>query len=258
MITVSLSRFDPIVAPPCVPAGERIYAIGDIHGRIDLFQALLDQIRRDNEARDPATVRLILLGDIIDRGPASAELVARCRALSERSDRFVVLKGNHEAMMVDALGGNLHALALWLRNGGDAALASWGVDAALIAEGPPHKCIADARAHVPAATIAWLRALPTTLRIGDYLFVHAGIRPGVPLADQTEPDLLWIRREFLDSGADHGLVVVHGHSISARGPELRANRIGIDTGAYRTGSLTALMLEGSDRLLLSTGPGEAA
>ncbi len=236
-----------------IPAGERVYAIGDVHGRLDLLQALVGQIRRDNAARPAAHVRLVLLGDIIDRGPDSAAIVDRCRALSARSDAFVVLKGNHEAMMLDALGGNVNALAVWLRHGGDAALASWGVEAELIAGGPTRACLAAARRQVPTETIDWLTTRPTSLRIGGYLFVHAGIRPDVPIARQTAQDMLWIRHEFLESEAVHPHVIVHGHSIEEE-VDMRANRIGIDTGAYRTGKLTALMLEGGDHAVLSTAP----
>lgn len=257
MALIATSRSDRLEACPSVPAGERVYAIGDIHGRLDLFETLIADIRKDNEARKPAQVRLILLGDLIDRGAHSAELVERCRMLAQRSDRFTVLKGNHEAMMVDSLRGNLNALGLWLRSGGDAALASWGVDPAAIATGPSQVCLAAARAHVPAAALAWLEHLPRIMRRGDYVFVHAGVRPGVALAHQAEEDLMWIRREFLDSEDDYGAVVVHGHSIESA-VEMRRNRIGIDTGAYRTGRLTALMLEDSDRSLLSTEPGGGA
>ncbi len=243
----------PTSCPPArIAEGERIYAIGDIHGRLDLFEALVAQIRRDNEARGPARVRLILLGDLIDRGPDSAELVARCRALASRSAAFLVLKGNHEAMMVDALRGNLNALALWLRSGGDAALRSWGVAPGLLRNGASPALFEASRRLVPADLLAWLDALPLSHLAGDYLFVHAGIRPGVPFASQSAQDMLWIRREFLDSDADHDVVVVHGHSITDKGVVIQPNRIGIDTGAYRTGVLTALALEEDRRWTIST------
>lgn len=242
---------------PSIPDGERVYAIGDIHGRLDLFRLLVARIRADNAARGPARVRLVLLGDLVDRGPDSAGLVERCRALAARSDAFVVLKGNHEAMMLDALAGNLNAMAVWLHNGGDAALASWGVDEAAFADGPTRACLAAARRQVPAEVIGWLAGLPASHRVGDYLFVHAGIRPDVPIARQTPQDMMWIRREFLDSEAAHPHVIVHGHSIADE-VEMRPNRIGIDTGAYRTGVLTALMLEGTERVVLATAPGAGA
>lgn len=256
-----MARLDPLPVPSAssgaqVPAGMRIYAIGDIHGRLDLFQSLIAAIRRDGERRAPARTMLILLGDLIDRGPDSAALVDRCQALASRSSAFIVLKGNHEAMMVDALAGNLNALKVWLGTGGAAALASWGVEPALLDAGSMGEILAEAQSRVPAKTRTWLQRLPTSKRIGDYLFVHAGIRPGVPLAGQAVEDLLWIRRDFLASDEDHGCVVVHGHSI-AEHAEVRPNRIGIDTGAYRTGVLTSLMLEGCERILLSTVAGQA-
>ena len=241
-----------IASLPCIPDDQRVYAIGDIHGRLDLFERLIATIREDNAARGAADVRIILLGDLIDRGPSSAAIVERCRAFADRSDKFVVLKGNHEAMMVHAVRGNFSALALWLRSGGDATLCSWGMPAELVRDATFPELIAAAQQHIPVDVLAWLDALPLTQRIGSYLFVHAGIRPGVALAKQTPEDLMWIRQEFLDSPDDHSFIVVHGHSISEDGPVIQPNRIGIDTGGYRTGVLTALALEGDRRWTLAT------
>ena len=244
---------DKIAPPPRrLPPGERVYAIGDIHGRLDLFERLLGMIRRDNATRTPAHVQLVLLGDLIDRGPESAELVRRCMKFAEQTNQFVVLKGNHEAIMVESLSGDFAALSLWLEFGGDAALSSWGIDAALIEEGASTELLRTARSLVPKKTLAWLRKLPLTWQSGDYLFVHAGIRPGVELAQQMEEDLLWIRGEFLGSDTDHACLVVHGHSISEHGVVVRNNRIGIDTGAYRTGILSALAIEGDQHWTLAT------
>ena len=238
---------------PRIPEGERVYAIGDVHGRLDLFEQLVSLIRRDNAGRSPARVTLICVGDIIDRGPDSAEIVRRCMLFGERTDRFVVLKGNHEAMLVDSLSGNFLALSLWLRSGGDAALSSWGVSDDLVATGPSKELVRAARALIPAKTRAWLGDLPLLCRRGDYLFVHAGIRPGIDIDLQTPEDLLWIRGEFLRSEADHhGIVVVHGHSVSDGGVVSKPNRIGVDTGAYRTNILSATMLEADERWVLST------
>lgn len=237
---------------PRIPAGERVYAIGDIHGRLDLLEELVAAIRADTEARGPARVRIILIGDIVDRGPASAAIVDRCMTFTARTDTFVVLKGNHEAMMVDSLRGNFIALALWLRHGGNAALRSWGVPDELITGGASPQLIRAARECVPAEVIAWMAALPLMRQIGDYLFVHAGIRPGRPIDQQVAEDLLWIRREFLDSEADEGVVVVHGHTISET-VTIRPNRIGIDTGAYRSNILSAIALEDDQRWILATG-----
>lgn len=237
---------------PRIPDHERIYAIGDIHGRLDLFERLVALIREDNDTRGAANVRLILLGDIVDRGPASAALIERCRAFAGRSERFVLLKGNHEAMMVHAVRGNYSALALWLRSGGDATLRSWGVPDDLVRDAPFPELLDGVRQRISADVLAWLDALPLTQRVGDYLFVHAGIRPGVALAKQTAEDMMWIRHEFLENDDDHSVVVVHGHSISEEGVVIQPNRIGIDTGGYRTGVLTALALEGEQRWTLAT------
>lgn len=227
-----------------LPSGERVYAIGDVHGRLDLLADLIAAIRRDNDARPTAEVRVILLGDLVDRGPASADVLTRCQALAARHDRFIVLKGNHEAVLVDALDGSFPALAFWLRHGGDATLASCGVAADLAGGGASLDLMAAAKAHVPADTVAWLRDLPLTLRRGDCLFVHAGIRPGVPLSRQTPTDLLWIRDDFIESTVGHPYLVVHGHTIEDGEPVVRNGRLGIDTGAYRTGRLTAACIEG--------------
>jgi serine/threonine protein phosphatase 1 len=236
-----------------IPDGQRVYAIGDVHGRMDLLEQLIARIRSDNAERPRASVRVILLGDIVDRGPEAAALVHRCMAWTARSDRFVVLKGNHEAMMVHALRGNFTALALWLGQGGAATLTSWGVPDDVLRDGPSIELMDEANRRIPAAVLNWLDALPLTLRVGGYLFVHAGIRPGIALADQTAEDMLWIRREFLESDASHPLVVVHGHSESDDGIVERPNRIGIDTAAYRTHRLSALALEADTRWTLATG-----
>jgi serine/threonine protein phosphatase 1 len=240
-----------------IPDRSRVYAIGDVHGRLDLLEELVAGIRADNAARAPADVRIVLLGDIVDRGPDSAAIVGRCMAFTDRTDRFMVLRGNHEAMMVDAIGGNLLALSLWLRHGGGPALRSWGVPEALIGAGASPDLLRAARDHVPAEVVQWLATLPLTWTLGDYLFVHAGIRPGCALAEQKTEDLLWIRKDFLESAEDEGFVVVHGHSISDDGIVVRPNRIGIDTGAYRTDVLTALALEGTERWTLATGGASA-
>lgn len=221
----------------------RVYAIGDIHGRLDLFERMIAIIKRDHAARLPVPTQIVLLGDLIDRGPDSAKLVRWSRTLVEQSDRFVVLKGNHEAMMTDALNGNFAALELWWEHGARETLASWGVPNAQIEWGPGVELLQAARCAVGADTLAWLAALPLTVRHEEYLFVHAGVRPGVDLKHQSERDLLWIRREFLDSKADHGAVVVHGHSIHESGPQILGNRIGIDSGAFRTGRLSAIGVE---------------
>ncbi len=236
---------------PFEPA-QRVYAVGDVHGRLDLFERLIELIRVDSAARPAVSTRLILLGDVIDRGPQSAELVRRLIRYTRATDKIVVLKGNHEAMMVEALLGDRRALPAWLAHGGDATLLSWGTPPAVL-QGRSLTAIRRlARQVVSEDELAWLDNLPLAYRWGGYLFVHAGIRPGVALEDQAPEDLLWIGDEFLNSTAQHPAVIVHGHSIRHGSAEVLPNRIGIDTGAYSSGRLTCLGLEGSQSWTLST------
>lgn len=229
---------------------ERVYAVGDLHGRFDLFRALMRTIERDHAARTPSATRIVLLGDIIDRGPDSARLVRGCMRLSQLNSRFVVLRGNHEEMMVHALRGDLWAFRAWLDFGGRETLLSWGASPALTDDMPGIRELRAAAQLVGRDVIDWLARLPLTLRHEDHLFVHAGIRPGVALERQVPRDLLWIGEEFLDSEEDHGVTVVHGHTIVENGPEVRGNRVGLDTGAYRSGRLTAMGLERGERWFL--------
>jgi serine/threonine protein phosphatase 1 len=239
------------VLPAAIPAGKRVYAIGDIHGRLDLFDELLGKIETDNAARAPAETQIILLGDLIDRGPQSAGVVQRARANDLGFARMECLMGNHELSLLNILDGEVRWLSSWLAYGGRSALRSWGIDDDLLRNGLPEEIVEAARNALPHEDQRWLRSLPLQQRVGDYLFVHAGIRPGIAIDKQLETDLLWIREEFLESPLRHGAVVVHGHTITAEVDE-RHNRIGIDTGAYKSGRLTALGLEGSERWYLTT------
>lgn len=235
-----------------VPDGVRAYAVGDIHGRLDLFEAIVERIEADR-AGWTGEVEVVLLGDYVDRGPDSAALLERLSAPLPGWARWTLLRGNHEQAMLDAIEGvgGRRMLRLWLDNGGCEAVRSYGVPAPIAYSDELDVIAEQLRARVPARHLELLRGLKLTHRIGDYLFVHAGIRPGVALDEQDERDLLWIRGEFLDNEGDHGCVVVHGHSITLEADE-RTNRIGIDTGAYATGRLTALALEGATRRFLST------
>lgn len=247
----------PVDFTPAVPEGERVYAIGDIHGRLDLLNDLLTSIDRDDEARGPACTTLILLGDLIDRGPYSASVVERAIRLQAASDRFHAIKGNHEEVMLGALSGDASAMRLFLRVGGIQTLESYGVG---LDDLPPGEeletVIARMQAAIPRDHADYLAAMADKVEIGDYLFVHAGIRPGVPIEDQVPAEMRWIRDSFLDHTGHHGRMIVHGHSITTE-PTLRPNRMGIDTGAYETGVLTALGLQGTDHWLLQTEPTEA-
>lgn len=232
---------------------ERIYAIGDIHGRADLFAALLSAISRDGRSRRPCVTRIVLLGDLIDRGPQSRELLELVRRLEEKFGGLVIVRGNHEEMLVKAAGGSARAQRAWLRNGGNATLLSFGLDKHALVDLDPTERAARICAAIGQRTIDWITALPTQFISGDYYFCHAGVRPGVALGQQSSRDLLWIGEEFLRSKRDHGAVIVHGHSEGAR-PESLPNRINVDTGAYRTGRLTAVGLEADRRWFLTVGP----
>lgn len=239
-------------APPLAESIRRVYAIGDVHGRYDLFRRLMNIIERDQAERAPVRTLIILLGDIVDRGPDSARMVQGCMNLARLTDRFILLRGNHEQMMVEALRGNLTVYRQWLRFGGRETLLSWGVDPAVLDAPATKENLRVAAGAVGNETIRWLAELPLYHRHGDYLFVHAGIRPGVAIDRQHTDDLLWIKDEFLQSDAEHGMIVVHGHSISESGVVMRANRIGIDTGAYRTHQLTAIGIEDRAAWILQT------
>ena len=235
-----------------VAKGERVYAIGDIHGRADLFVDLLSLIREDNASRPRALTRIILLGDVVDRGPDSAALVARLMRYTRASDRFIVLKGNHEQIMLAALSGDTAAAQMWLKYGGAATLVSWGLSEDLVNGGVVSTVMSQARRHISSETLAWLRQLRQYIRSGNVLFVHAGLRPNVALRRQSPSDLMWIREDFIESEVVHPFLVVHGHTIMESGPDVQVNRVGLDTGAYRTGRLTALGLEGHSTWSLAT------
>lgn len=237
---------------PCAPEGTRIYAIGDIHGRLDLLSALHDMIRQDIDAAPACRVVVVYLGDYVDRGFDSRQVVDLLLAEPLPAADTVHLKGNHEALMLDFLDDGKLA-QVWLANGGDTTLFSYGITANFAAydETAMLQARISVRETLPASHLAFLRGLAITHAEGNYLFVHAGIRPGIAIEEQREEEVLWIRDPFLTSNADHGYVVVHGHSITDE-PEFHDNRISIDTGAYASGRLTCLVLENADRRILST------
>ena len=237
-------------ASPSLPDGYRLYAVGDIHGRDDLLEELLGKIEADDRSRKPANQIILFLGDLIDRGPSSAEVVERLRSLNLPSARLVFLMGNHEEVLLRIIDGDARLIADWLRFGGAECLRSYGADPDRIRAMQPRAAAKAIRDAVPAEHVHFLRSFDDTFRAGDYLFVHAGIRPGVPFEDQLPSDLRWIRQPFLGDMVDHGFIVVHGHTIRDQVEE-RSNRIGIDTGAYLSGVLTALCLEGSDRWVIA-------
>ena len=234
-------------APAAVPPGERVYAIGDVHGRLDLFGELIEAIEHDDAMRRPARSTVILLGDLVDRGPDSAGVIAAARDWQRR--RHVrIIGGNHEEMFLlsfrkeDVLRG-------FLRHGGRETLLSYPISARDFAEADFAGVQALMRGAVPQADIDFMEGFEQMIAIGDYLFVHAGIMPEVALDQQHGGDLRWIREPFLSFGGDHGCMVIHGHTITQE-PQVRRNRIGIDTGAFFSGRLTALCLEGTERWLI--------
>ena len=234
---------------PRLPAGHRLYAIGDVHGRDDLLAGLLTLIESDHAARGSAKPIIVFLGDLIDRGPASAGVVERLRNYRPDGMRIVFLAGNHEEVLLRILDGDKDLIHDWLRFGGAECIRSYGVDPGQLRRMSTDKAVEAISSAIPSAHVEFLRGFDDTFRAGDYLFVHAGIRPGIPLDQQARGDLRWIREPFLADQTDHGFVVVHGHTIREQVDE-RGNRIGIDTGAYRFGVLTALGLEGAGRWYL--------
>ena len=241
-----------IPTPFAVAPGQRVYAVGDVHGCWSQLQQLLAEIRRDNDPRPPAQTRILLLGDVVDRGPDSRQVVEHLMRYTKASSRFTVLMGNHEQLMSAALGGDARALRNWLAVGGDATLRSWGVAESLLASAEPGRLIDAARVRVGVDVALWLEQLPLRSASGDVVFVHAGVRPGVPLDAQSIQDLLWIRAPFLESEEERPFLVVHGHSVARDGPDIRGNRIGLDTGASRGGRLTAMAFEDRRCWVLST------
>jgi serine/threonine protein phosphatase 1 len=236
---------------PTVPEGQRLYAIGDIHGRLDLLDNLIEQIGHDNAQRGPAETTRIFLGDLVDRGPDSKGVIERLMEVRRSDPHAVFLKGNHEEIFINAVRGDRRSAALLNRVGGRETVLSYGMSGAEYDNADLGELTKLMAVYVPAAHVHFLDAFEDWHVRGDYLFVHAGIRPGVSLDEQKASDLRWIRREFLDWRESHGRIVVHGHSITTEIDE-QPNRIGIDTGAFATGRLTALGIEGADRWYLTS------
>lgn len=269
------------VPRPATPPGTVVYAVGDIHGRADLLAQLLAGIRADSRHRRAQRRVAVFLGDYVNRGPECRAVVDLLLTPGLEGFEVVCLMGNVEQAMLRYLDGEMAIAINWLEYGGIETAAAYGVACPLPRRRDEHLLEAmrwqdsyqdaygatmppqpeevsslDALRHaltaaLPPAHLAFFRGLRTMWHEGGYCFVHAGIVPGVPLAEQAARDCMWIRRRFLDSELDHGAVIVHGHSISPE-PEVRPNRIGIDTGAYKSGVLTCLVLDGEERSFLQT------
>jgi serine/threonine protein phosphatase 1 len=235
-----------------VPDGMRVYAIGDIHGRNDLLQGLLKQIEADDVARGAADTHIIFLGDLMDRGPDSAGVIDTAMALRDDGRKVRFLMGNHEEVFVRACRKNDPKVTrFFLRIGGEETVLSYPITRAEYMTLDMEQLSQRLGSLVPQAHLDFIQSFEDQIIIGDYAFVHAGIRPGVPMSEQKPTDLRWIREEFVDQRGDLEKVVVYGHTIYDEVEE-RGSRIGIDTGAYASGKLTALALEGGERWYLQT------
>jgi serine/threonine protein phosphatase 1 len=235
---------------PALMPGTRIYAIGDIHGRIDLLNHLLALIAEDIALRPTERPLYVFLGDYIDRGSSSRETIDKLiehRAMNES----VFLKGNHELIAIKCLS-DPDLFNQWMRLGGMETLISYGVAPETISSG---RKIAELQSAfhdaLPTAHVLFFRDLQSSFACGDFFFAHAGVRPNVELSRQKESDLLWIRKEFLSSNEDFGKIIVHGHTPTLE-VEVGPNRINIDTGAYATGRLTCLVIDDSSLSVIDT------
>ena len=234
---------------PCVPEGERHYLIGDIHGRLDLFRAMVAAIEDDDTSRQPSNTQVVLLGDLVDRGPDSAGVVSLARDWqSQREVR--ILAGNHEQMMLDAFK-KPEILRHFLKHGGRETVLSYGLSKKQFNAMTLEELFVNLPKLISKSERDYIASFEEYIVAGDYLYVHAGIDPAVPIAEQKRADLLWIRDRFLSHEGPLDKVVVHGHTIFNKVMDC-GNRIGIDTGAFRSGVLSALVLEGDQRRIIQT------
>lgn len=251
MLKLLRSLFETRSAPdviPSLPDGQRVYAIGDIHGRCDLLCRMIARIEADEAGRDPADTTVILLGDLVDRGPDSAGVIATAREWAKRRS-VRILAGNHEEMFLGSLERD-ETLRHFLRHGGRETLLSYPIAPDVYSRATLEELRAIMNDVIPAEDIAFMQGMEDRIQIGDYVFVHAGVRPGIPLEDQKTSDLRWIRGEFIDAPENREFAVVHGHTI-LESPHVSPLRISLDTGAYASGLLTAVGLEGTARWLIS-------
>lgn len=230
-----------------LPQGLRIYAVGDVHGRLDLLEELAAKIERDLKDQPADRTLEVFLGDYVDRGPQSRDVIEWLIKTPPLTGQRLCLLGNHEDMLL-AAAADPEVVPTWLHNGGDATLLSYGLETLPSAPKAVHEAIVAA---IPQRHLNFLNTLDRKVEFGSYLFVHAGINPERPLHDQDPRDMIWIREPFLRSADDFGRIVVHGHTPVGQA-DFHDNRINIDTGAVFTGCLTALVLEGATQRLLQT------
>lgn len=237
---------EPRFSKPALPPDIRIYAVGDIHGRVDLLHDVIHRIEDDLARRPIAYAVEVYIGDYVDRGHRSKNVIETL-AWRVTEKRAICLRGNHEALM-EAFLVDPAALHPWLYVGARSTLESYGLSVADLSasEFRIHRRFLE---EFPEAHRLFLGCLQNSFACGDFLFVHAGLRPGIPLAQQSEQDLLWIRSEFLDFRQSHGPLIVHGHTPVPH-PELLPNRINIDTGAWMSGVLTCIAIEGTKIVVL--------
>lgn len=240
-----LFREKPVSRPlPSVPTGERYYAIGDIHGRLDLFDALIEAIEKDDKALPAAQTTVVVLGDLVDRGPHSAAVIDRARAWKkQRKVRFIA--GNHEEMFLQSFD-DREMLRHFIKHGGRETLLSYGIKRKRFNELNLKALQTELGRLVPAKHRKFISSFENMILAGDYLFVHAGIHPKRPITEQRQSDLRWIRDRFLKHTEPFSHVIVHGHTIFEK-VDTAPSRIGIDTGAFRSGRLSSLVLEGTTR-----------
>lgn len=246
-----MTESEGLPAAASVPDGVRVYVIGDVHGRSDLLERQHALIEADFTANRTPEVHMIYLGDYVDRGPDAKGVLDRLAEGPNSIVKVTLLRGNHEEMLLRFLE-DPSVGPSWHRRGGLETLLSYGVEVGRVFTEDGYAGLAERfKQKLPLRHLALFAGLKTSIAVGDYFFCHAGVRPGVPLERQRQQDLVWIRRKFLDATENFGKVIVHGHSPVDR-PDFRENRINIDTGAFATGRLTCLVLEGDTRRILST------
>ncbi len=247
------SKTDKQGAPTyAMPEGEIVYAIGDVHGCFEAMKDLLLKIKQDRAQRSEAKSTIVFLGDLIDRGPASKEVLEFLIRFKPSWSNVAYLRGNHEEVMLDVLNGNISAMRSWFEFGGKECARSYGVtNLGQLHINPDHIMMALQR-NVPAAHLTFMDSFSDAFAFGDYLLVHAGIKPKVSIEDQSPHDMRWIRSSFLDYKKPHPVKVVHGHSVVDDGPENHSNRIAVDTGAHKGRPLTAVRLCAGEEVFLQS------
>ena len=233
------------------PDGMRLYAIGDVHGRLDLLERMHARIRAEIAASRPADWRIVHVGDYVDRGPQSKGVIDFLIDATRTDPRHVALGGNHDAAMLEFLRG-ADTDGLFARFGGRETALSYGVDADFASPALARRTADALLAAMPPAHVDFLERLPLSVSFGDFFFCHAGIRPGLPLERQDPNDLIWIRDVFLNDPRLHPKVIVHGHTPAPQAQVL-ANRVNVDTGAFRSNRLTALVVDCAAKRTIEVG-----